>query len=52
MTYAESLMLAVCFGAVMDSFIENIIMLIKFTIDEYKEKKRRREEAKAAQQSE
>lgn len=53
MTHAESLMLAVCFGAVMGSFIGNIIMMIKFAVDDHKERKRRREEeAKAAQQSE
>lgn len=53
MTHAESLMLAVCFGAVMGSFIGNIIMLIKFAVDDHKEKKRRRaEEAKAAQSEE
>ena len=49
MTHAESLMLAVCFGAVMGSFIGNIIMMIKFAVDDHKERKRRREEeAKAA----
>lgn len=53
MTHAESMMLAVCFGAVMGSFIGNIIMLVKFAVEDHKEKKRRREEeAKAAQQSE
>lgn len=53
MTHTESMMLAVCFGAVMGTFIGNIIMLIKFAVDDHKEKKRRRqEEAKAAQQSE
>lgn len=42
-----------CFGAVMGSFIGNIIMLIKFAIEDYKDKKRRREEeAKAVQNSE
>ena len=53
MTKAESLMLAICFGAVMGSFIGNIIMLIKFAIEDYKDKKRRREEeSKAVQNSE
>lgn len=51
MTYTESLMLAVCFGAVMGSFIGNIIMLIKFEVDEHKEKKcRRAEEAKSQEE--
>ena len=44
MTHAESLMLAVCFGAVMGSFIGNIIMLIRFAVDDHKEKKRRQQE--------
>lgn len=53
MTHAESMMLAICFGAVMGSFIGNIIMLVKFAVEDHKEKKRRREgEAKAAKQSE
>lgn len=52
MTKAESLMLALCFGAMMGSFIGNIIILIKFAIEDHKDKKRRREEeAKVAQQS-
>ena len=52
MTHTESLMLALCFGAMMGSFIGNIIILIKFAIEDHKDKKRRREEeAKAAQQS-
>lgn len=51
MTHTESLMLAVCFGAVMGTFIGNIIMLIKFAVDAHKEKKRRRaEEAKAQEE--
>ena len=53
MTHAESLMLAVCFGAVMGTFIGNIIILVKYAVEEHKEKKHRREEeAKAAQQPE
>lgn len=47
MTHTESLMLAVCFGAVMGSFIGNI----KFEVDDHKEKKcRRAEEAKAQEE--
>lgn len=41
MTYAESLMLAVCFGAVMGSFIGDISILIKFAVENHREKKRR-----------
>lgn len=44
MTYAESLMLAVCFGAVTGSFIGSIIVLIKFAVEDHKEKKRRQQE--------
>lgn len=50
MTHAESLMLAVCFGAVMGSFIGNIIMLIMFAVDDHKEKKRRRAEKAKTQE--
>lgn len=42
MTLFESMMLSVCFGAVMGCFIGNIIMLIKFILDDYREKMRRR----------
>lgn len=46
-------MLSVCFGAVVGTFIGNIIILIRFAVEGHKEKKRRREEeAKAAQHSE
>lgn len=44
MTHAESLMLAICFGAVMGSFIGNIIVLIKFAVEDHKEKKHRKQE--------
>lgn len=44
MTHAESMMLAICFGAVMGSFIGNIIMLIKSALEGRRDKKRRREE--------
>lgn len=47
MTHSESLMLAVCFGAVMGSFIGNIIIivLIKFAVEDHRKKRRRAEEA-------
>lgn len=52
MTHTESLMLAVCFGAAIGNIVGNIIVLIEFAVDDYKRKKRRRqEEAKATQQS-
>jgi len=51
MTHAESLMLAVCFGAVMGSFIGNIIVLIKFAVEDHKEKKRRSAEEAARKEA-
>ena len=39
MTTYESIMLAVCFGAVVGSFIGNLICLIKYSIEERKLKK-------------
>ncbi|HZK39302.1 MAG TPA: hypothetical protein VFD23_04015 [Clostridia bacterium] len=40
MTHIESMMLAVCFGAVVGTFIGNIFTIVKFAIDERREKKR------------
>ena len=44
MTTFESMVLAVCFGAVMGTFIGNLVFLIKSAIDNRKEKKRKRME--------
>ena len=44
MTQVESIMLAVCFGAVMGTLIGNFIMMVRIAADNYKEKKRSREE--------
>ena len=44
MTTVESMMLAVCFGAVMGTFIGNAVFLIKTAIDDHREKKRKRKE--------
>ncbi|WP_294143846.1 hypothetical protein [uncultured Clostridium sp.] len=44
MTTVQSMMLAVCFGAVMGTFIANVAILIKDAVDNHKEKKRRKEE--------
>ena len=52
MTHAESMMLAICFGAVMGSLIGNIIMLIKSALEDRRDKKRRREEDAKRQHSE
>jgi hypothetical protein len=39
MTTVQSLMLSVCFGAVIGTFIGNIVVLIKMKVDEHKSKK-------------
>lgn len=44
MTNIQSMMLAVCFGAVVGTFIGNLFAIIKFAIDERREKKRIRKE--------
>lgn len=40
MTHIESMILAVCFGAVVGTFIGNIFIIVKFAIDERRKKKR------------
>lgn len=50
MNRTESLLLAMCVGTMMGSFIGNIIMIIKFAVEDHKEKKRRREEEARKQQ--
>ena len=42
MTTIQSMMLAVCFGAVMGTMIANVGFIIKCAIDSHKEKKRKR----------
>ena len=44
MTTVQSLMLSVCFGAVMGMLIANVGFIIKCAIDSHKEKKRKRME--------
>ena len=44
MTNIQSMMLAVCFGAVVGTLIGNILAIVKFAIDERREKKRIRKE--------
>lgn len=41
MTTVERMMLAICFGAVMGTFIANAVFLIKCAIESHKEKKRK-----------
>lgn len=47
MTELQHLMLSVCFGAVMGSFIANIVLIIQYAIESHKDKKRKRKEASA-----
>ena len=42
MTTYETIMLSVCFGAVIGAFIGNLIVIIKWAVDDRKEKKRRK----------
>ena len=42
MTSFETIMLSVCFGAVVGTMIGNYIFIIKCSIDEHKEKKRKK----------
>ena len=44
MTNIQSMMLAVCFGAVVGTLIGNIFAIVKFAIDERREKKHLRKE--------
>lgn len=51
MTNMEALMLAVCFGSVVGYTISNIVIIIKFAVDEHKAKKRRKAESVDTQTS-
>ncbi len=44
MTEVQSMMLAICFGAVMGTFIANVVIIVKCAIDNRKEKKRKLKE--------
>jgi len=48
MTTIQSLMLSVCFGAVMGTLTANMIFIIRFAIDTHKDKKRKRKEKEAS----
>lgn len=47
MTAVQSMMLSVCFGAVMGILIANVGFIIKCAIDNHKEKKRKKNEESA-----
>jgi uncharacterized metal-binding protein len=51
MTDIQSMMLSVCFGAVIGAMIGNLIVIIKSAIDERKAKKRRKAESANTQTS-
>ncbi len=51
MTNMESMMLAVCFGSVVGYTISNLVIIIKFAVDEHKAKKRRKAESANIQTS-
>lgn len=47
MTTVQSMMLAVCFGAVVGMFIANAVFLIQCAIKDHREKKRKKNEESA-----
>lgn len=47
MTEVQSMVLAVCFGAVMGMFIANAVFLIQCAIKDHREKKRKKKEQSA-----
>lgn len=47
MTTIQSAMLAICFGAVIGTFIGNVVILIQFAITDRREKKRKEKQASA-----
>lgn len=49
MTNIQSMMLAVCFGAVVGTFIGNIFAIVMFAIEERRKKKRSRKEKEDTQ---
>jgi len=44
MTTVQSMMLSVCFGAVVGTFIAEVVCMIRFAVEDHKEKKRKRKE--------
>lgn len=51
MTTVQSMMLSVCFGAVMGTLIADVGFLIKCSIDKHKEKKRKKRKSLLIRQS-
>lgn len=49
MTEIQSMMLAVCFGAVVGYLISSVIIIVKYANDGHREKKRKRKEAENKQ---
>jgi len=46
MTEIQSIMLSVCFGSVVGYFISNIVIIVKYAIEDHREKKRKKAEDK------
>jgi len=44
MTELQSIMLSVCFGTVVGYFISSIVIIVKYAIEDHREKKRKRKE--------
>ncbi|MEA4972346.1 MAG: hypothetical protein VB119_04120 [Candidatus Metalachnospira sp.] len=42
MTTVQSMMLSVCFGAVVGTLIAEVVCMIRFAVEDHKEKKRKR----------
>ena len=52
MTELQSIMLSVCFGTVVGYFISSIVIIVKYAIEDHREKKRKRKENGDKQYSE
>ncbi|WP_195841213.1 hypothetical protein [Clostridium sp. WB02_MRS01] len=48
MTTVQSMMLPVCFGAVVGTLIAEVVWMIRFAVEEHKKKKRKRKEKEEA----
>ena len=45
MTHYETIMLSICFGAVVGTFLGNLIMLIVYGIEAIREKRKKKKQA-------
>jgi MFS superfamily sulfate permease-like transporter len=44
MTTVQSMMLSVCFGVVVGTLIAEVVLMMRFALEDHKEKKRKRKE--------